>query len=335
MESSEAKGSTFPERSSPATLLGSLKGVFPIALLSFKRQTAEALRELLPFSLRHRLYAHLGKDVAHHYRDTFEEDGSGLFKIIHIETLSFCNGACTFCAAAAQFKMMDGAKMPVEVYNKVLSDLRDLDYRGRISLYSNNEPLLDKRLVEFVGMARGACPSAYIELKTNGKLLTAPLAEGLFRNGLDILVVNDYNQRWEHSRPVQRFRHQFDFSKGRVVIEWRSEVERLSNRAGTNPSSRPLREPLQAFCVRPFEMITVNPRGDTALCSNDVFFQHVTGNVMKQSLREIWLGEEYRRVRRAMVEKDRTCTSVCRVCDYKGYRKTQVEGVLRKRLAWI
>jgi radical SAM protein with 4Fe4S-binding SPASM domain len=335
MKSSQARGSTFPESTRSVSLPGSLKGFLPIAFLSLKRQAVETLREFLPLSIRHGVYTHLGKDVARHYLGRFKRNGNDLFKIIHIETLSFCNGGCTFCAAASQFKLMDGTKMPVEVYEKILSDLSQLDYQGRLSLYCNNEPLLDKRLVDFVGMARNACPAAYIEIKTNGKLLTVPSAEALFENGLDTLVVNDYNRKWEHSRPVQRFRHQFDFSKGRVEIEWRNEVERLSNRAGTNPSANPLGKSIQSACVRPFEMITVNPRGDTALCSNDVFFQHVTGNVMKQSLQEIWHGEEYRRVRRAMIEGDRTCTSICQVCDFKGYRKSQVGGALRKRLVWI
>ncbi len=181
MKSLQEKRSTFPESDRHLSPSGPLKGGLPIALLSLKRQAVETVRELLPLSLRHRVYARIGQDVARPYRTAFEENGHDLFKIIHIETMSFCNGGCTFCAAAAQFKMMDGSKMPVEVYEKILSDLSQLDYRGRISLYCNNEPFLDKRLVEFVGMARRACPPAYIEIKTNGNFSPSPWRMRSFR----------------------------------------------------------------------------------------------------------------------------------------------------------
>jgi radical SAM protein with 4Fe4S-binding SPASM domain len=56
--------------------------------------------------------------------------------------------------------------------------------------------------------------------------------------------------------------------------------------------------------------------GDVVLCCMDWRRQVVLGNAGRQSLRNIWNGESYRRIRRLHIEGRDGEISLCRRCSY-------------------
>ena len=79
--------------------------------------------------------------------------------------------------------------------DKILGELKEIDYCGRISFFNNNEPFLDRRIFEFVKKARDLLPKSYLELKSNGKGLKMKKILEIFNAGLDTLYINDYTDK--------------------------------------------------------------------------------------------------------------------------------------------
>lgn len=67
-------------------------------------------------------------------------------------------------------------------------------------------------------------------------------------------------------------------------------------------------------CNTPFLNMVLNADGTTSLCCSDWNNQVLLGDFNSQTLREIWQGEAYARVRRCHLENDFSDLSLCRDC---------------------
>ena len=98
-----------------------------------------------------------------------------LFKVVLIETMHACTRSCWFCKFG-QIRQDDSkARMNWETINRIILNLSDLDYSGRISWFWINEPLLDKRMLDILKLTKKHCPHAFLSLLTNGDLLDETL----------------------------------------------------------------------------------------------------------------------------------------------------------------
>lgn len=112
---------------------------------------------------------------------------------VQIQTYTRCNAACLMCpypevTSEPRFRhelMQEG------LYREIL---RQLGERAgeveRVSLFLMNEPLLDRRLPDWIALARGALPGVTLGLFTNGSPLDGALAQRLAAAGLDELCVS-------------------------------------------------------------------------------------------------------------------------------------------------
>lgn len=118
------------------------------------------------------------------------------FSHIEIGIHKYCNMKCPFCPHGqpeSEGSMPKGS-MSEELYLKVLNDLREMRFRGRISFHLMNEPLLCKNLLKFVRLAREYCGDACILIITNGSVLTYRYLQDLFENGADRVAINHYSK---------------------------------------------------------------------------------------------------------------------------------------------
>lgn len=240
--------------------------------------------------------------------------------VIHLETRSLCNSRCSFCAAAVTNPTRPpDALMPDALIDKILAELGDIGYANRLSLYNNNEPFLDKRIVDIVGRARKRLPRAYLEIKSNGTVLTTAKVLEVFNAGLDMLYVNDYVEDGAASPKIDALRRELRnvprFAQ-RLAIATRQVDAVLNTRAGTAPNRITLRQPLTVPCFRPFEMMTVNPAGIVTVCSDDVYFRGSMGNVNDHTLMEIWHSDRWQEMRARLLRGERAgYGETCRDCD--------------------
>lgn len=118
-----------------------------------------------------------------------------LFSHIEIGIHKYCNSKCPFCPhGQEESAAMPKGTMPEDLYRKVLNDLREMRFSGRISFHLMNEPLLCKNLQWFVKLAREYCAQAVILIITNGSVLTSRSLQELFKNGADRVAINHYSK---------------------------------------------------------------------------------------------------------------------------------------------
>lgn len=272
--------------------------------------------------------------VLDHHKNILDEGTRFHPRIIHLETRSRCNSRCSFCAASVQNETRPDIHMSDELIDKILGELKEINYSNRLSFYCNNEPFIEKRIYDIVAKSRKMLPDAYLEIKTNGRALSIENVHKIFESGLDMLYINDYREpedhaKGKHSKKVQtildhfsksrRFKGHFEngYYHSRLMASVRNMGEVLGNRAGTSPNGNKI-ETLQKYCLRPFEMLTINPKGEVALCSEDLYFAEPMGNVNANHLLDIFHSDDYKNVRRELLQGNRGCKSTCQVCDYKG-----------------
>lgn len=212
-----------------------------------------------------------------------------------------------------------------------------MDYHGTISLFSNNEPLLDGRILKFVEYARKCLPDAIHYLYTNGILLNEEKFSSLVKN-LDLLVIDNYDDNFQLIPSVEKTLAKapapYDIASAEVKpflgtyarvsdsecdvrVDLRKRNQKLMNIAGTSPNKldeenifRPL-----SPCIFPFKQMIVRPDGTTAKCCNDPLTEMVTGDLNTHSVREVWRGKAYQAFRKEMYFNGRKNFKGCNVCD--------------------
>ena len=112
------------------------------------------------------------------------------FKQVLIETRTDCNNHCPFCPHA--FNKKELGIMDWNTYCKIIDELCAIGYNGRVALMLSNEPLLEDRLIDMIRYAKNKSQRLFMDITTNGRLLTVEMVDQLFANGLDNLNVNDY-----------------------------------------------------------------------------------------------------------------------------------------------
>ena len=243
-----------------------------------------------------------------------------LFLRIDIETINRCNGTCSFCPVNAKEKQRPYAKMSEELFKKIIDELHDMHYNKSLALFDNNEPFLDERIVEFQKYVRESLPDAFLDLWTNGSLLTLDKFLEIIPF-LDRLVIDNYNDKLALNPNVKAISDYVEDKpelKEKVVIYLRKENEVLTSRGGVAPNKKDGNYYIDTKCVLPFQQFNVRPDGKISLCCNDALGLYTLGDLNKQSIQEIWYSDEYMRIRREMKVNGRRNLKLCKNCDTIG-----------------
>lgn len=240
-----------------------------------------------------------------------------LFSHIEIETINRCNGRCSFCPVSAGNDIRPYARMEERLFYRIIDQLKQLNYKGRIALFSNNEPFLDERILDFHKYAREALPHARFHLFTNGTLLTLERFVALI-DDLDELIIDNYNQSLqlnETSKVIRDYVSEHPELKTKVDIVIRKEKEILSTRGGQAPNRKEKKSYYGTKCTHPFRQMIVRPDGKVSLCCNDPYGKMTMGDAAKETLTDIWFGEAFSEVREKL-QVGREAIELCRYCDF-------------------
>ena len=258
-------------------------------------------------------------DIAY-WKKELDKNNFPIFNQILIETRTDCNRKCSFCPQSITERNLQ--VMDEGLFKKIIDELADLDWSGRIALMVTNEPLLDDRLVDFIKYTRRKSGKFYIDVNTNGNLLNVNKLDELFKAGLDSINIDDYRRDRDKyptklSKNIQKIEDNF-VNNPKVNIFYRHYFEDLSNRGGSMDSG-PVDNPQKhTFCSDPFVRMVISPSGDVVLCCMDYFYKEKFGNVNKQSMQEIWNSKRFKDVRTSLVNKDRK--GLCAQCDKNPYQ---------------
>ncbi len=241
---------------------------------------------------------------------------NGLFDHVEIETINRCNGMCDFCPVNAQNDKREFREMTDELFAKIIDELSQIEYSGKLALFSNNEPLLDKKIVDRHYYARRNLPNARMHLFTNGTLMTIEIFKNLMEC-LDELIIDNYSEDLRLIKPCEEIRaycENHNDLKKKVTIVLRNPHEILTTRGGDAPNRKKKTGVMHASCVLPFKQMIIRPDGRVSLCCNDPLGKNTMGDLRVETILDVWNGNRFREVRNCLL-RGRVNWQHCNFCD--------------------
>lgn len=273
---------------------------------------------------------------------------------IQIQTITTCNAACVMCPYPKVSTEFPRERMDEALYDRILDECAHEPGLRRIEPFLMNEAFTDNRIIDWIARAKQRVPHAMVTVTTNGSPLIPKVTDRLVQTGLDAIWFSFNGATPETYEKIMgisfaRVKANVDYllevrpSSLQVFVNmietrlmapeiaeniryWESRGVRagaspLVNRAGNVESYEELRytpqgaQPVRT-CELPFYKMYILASGDVVLCCMDWRRQVVLGNVGRQSLREIWNGEAYRRIRRLHIEGRDGEIGLCKQCSY-------------------
>ncbi|PWT26205.1 radical SAM/SPASM domain-containing protein [Butyrivibrio fibrisolvens] len=239
---------------------------------------------------------------------------------IEIETVNRCNGDCPFCPVNVHEPQRPYAKMTDELFYKIIDEIAQWDYRGQIALFSNNEPFLDPRIIDFQKYAKEKIPNAKWHLYTNGTIMTLEKFIDIMQY-LDEMVIDDYSDEQVLSpnlKPIYEYVEQHEELQPKVLFSLRLKHEILNSRGGQSPNKKEVAHRSKAKCVLPFQQFIIRPDGHVSLCAADALGKYDLGDLNKMTVQQAWYSKEHMQIREAMKKTGRKGLMLCDKCDLVG-----------------
>ena len=251
------------------------------------------------------------------------------FASLEFSINALCNRRCKFCPRVDEkiFKN-ENKHLSFSAFKKLIDELSNNDYSGRISFSGFCEPLMTKNLEEYIQYGREECPDMTIELVTNGDLLDESRVVSLFSAGLNNIRISLYDGP-EQILKFNSIAQKMGYDEKKVILRERYLTAEesfgltISNRGGSlilkdGPLDiKPLENPLSQPCYYPFYKMLVEYDGNVLICSNDWLKWLIVGNINKDNIFDIWDSEKFTLLRKKMITSDRHILP-CRYCDVNG-----------------
>ncbi|MHA2013360.1 MAG: radical SAM protein [Candidatus Helarchaeota archaeon] len=115
-------------------------------------------------------------------------------ELVEVEVFSYCNRQCWHCPNSIIDRHSGNTYMSDFVYNKILKNLKQIEYDKIFSFCRYNEPLADSIIYKKIAEAHQKLPNACMHLNTNGDFLTPENLQKLYESGLRSLNIQVYSQ---------------------------------------------------------------------------------------------------------------------------------------------
>jgi Iron-sulfur cluster-binding domain len=120
-----------------------------------------------------------------HAREAFRQG----VRWIEIETSSQCNRRCAYCPNSRADRITSNDFLDADVFNRLVSDLAEIDYDGSLNFVGNNEFFMHRDNRGYVEAAHRAVPRAPIKLYSNGDYMRADDLHWAAGNGVRLIHV--------------------------------------------------------------------------------------------------------------------------------------------------
>lgn len=256
--------------------------------------------------------------------------------VVNLETINRCNSTCSFCTANKNAEKRPYKRMEDDLFYSIIDQLRDWGYKGHLTLYGNNEPWLDTRIVEFHKYCREQLPDSFIFLSTNGLLLTVDKVKEIIPY-VDQLIINNYCRDMKLHDNVKEVydyakSHEEEFKDVELLIQMRYMDAVLTNRAGSAPNKTNTQKVIKETCLMPYTDMFIFPDGRLGICCCDNFEVTNLADLNEVPLKDAWNSKAYQELRTA-VKESRAGYPMCKYCDFidAGLRMDVVEATLKNQ----
>lgn len=125
-------------------------------------------------------------------KDHFEGSEAFLLDHFQIQTVNSCNGCCIMCPYTYQEKRRLEV-MSNDIFEKTIREIAEISRQNNksieVTLMLQNEPFMDKRIVEQILFAK-KFKNLHVTTATNASLLNEDVIKRLERSGIDSLTVS-------------------------------------------------------------------------------------------------------------------------------------------------
>jgi len=239
---------------------------------------------------------------------------------IELSLIDVCNRSCSFCPKSDEKVAPDTyQKMSKKLIDKMYDDLKKVNFRGVLTLCGYGEPLLHKE-IEYI--CKKLSKVASVEIVTNGDPLNYKVIQKLYTANLSRLLISMYDgpeQVIKFKNMIKKSNVPDDF----VILRdrWYTETEnfgvKLTNRAGTISTGNQIGNDVHTVCYYPSYQLLIDWNGDIFLCPQDWQRRQAMGNMMQESIFEIWTSKIMKKYRIDLLNGKRK-NNPCKSCNATG-----------------
>lgn len=240
---------------------------------------------------------------------------------VDITTIDLCNRTCVFCPRHnPEVYPNRNLRMTSEGAEIIAKKLQDIDYSGTIAISGFGENLLNPDIIEILTIFKKYNPTAFVECNTNGDPLTSKKAQEILSSGIDCLNINLYDGP-EQIEYFDNLLLGISESKIKYRAHWNEEDHGIiyNNRSGLIQwmDYKKKKDVSTSPCYYPFYKMMVDWNGDILFCANDWGRVRIVGNLLQQSVAEVWMSKEMSKVRNYLKIGDRSLKP-CNTCSVDG-----------------
>lgn len=265
---------------------------------------------------------------------------------IELQTQSSCNGNCIICPYKKISNIFPYAKMDDKTIESVIQQCDDNKEKiKRIIPYFNNEPSLDKRIIDI--LRRIKKKKHFIELSSNlSGFSIKDLDTILYENLVDEFRISifggnledyhkmmpglNFNSTIEKVKHLENYNHGIDIKIIIIlssIIDPKKNIQQLRSmfskievlpfgfldRAGNVDVEKNIVKSLDSPDIlpfgcslnRPFERINILADGKVVLCSQDWNREVNIGDITKEKIKKIWNGEKMENERKKIIGQEK------------------------------
>lgn len=267
-------------------------------------------------------------------------------KSILIETSNKCQGQCLFCPYSTIRHHEKPIFMDFVRYQEIINEIANYDVK-RLTLFNNNEPLLDSRIYDFLQYAHKKMSNIEITLSTNGRLLTEDILIKLKKSGLTYLyisipTVNEKNYKNIMGNDVTEILSLLNSINDKEIIKMIRIAVPKTKYYNLDELNEKLSKYLicswdleykenwnidEAFnvivdeekylgpCDRPLDQMVISSNGDVIICCRDWRYENVVGNIYTDSIYNIWHSNKMKKLQRLIIEQKYDDIDCCKDCN--------------------
>ena len=239
---------------------------------------------------------------------------------VELSLIDVCNRKCSFCPKSDDLVAPDTFQsMNRALIEKLYEDLISMNFKGAIALCGYGEPMLHKDIVWIV---KKLSKIAHVEIITNGDVLTSKKIQDLYLAGVSKILISMYDGP-EQIEKFETLAKNANVPKDTVILRdrWYNADSdfgvKLTNRAGTMKTGNQKPNSFYSKCYYPTYQFLIDWNGDIFLCPQDWQRRVTMGNVMQQSIFEIWKGKIISKFRKKLLEGKRDSLP-CSKCNAEG-----------------
>ncbi len=236
-----------------------------------------------------------------------------MFQRVNFELNGDCNfNKCWYCPNSVTSGR--NGTMSDEVFNVMIEQLSKIgqaDFRGVINPSFYGEPTAYKGdLVEKIAEIKRRLPHSLIWFHTNGILLTPDLFQGLSQVGVDRFIITRHPGA--PTGNLDKLRTRITKQQEKRVVDRTLDDIKLWNRP-PHIKIPPERVLHLERCQMAATQLTIAQNGDVLLCFQDFGANYAYGNILEDSISNIWKYEKFK-WERENIRKGVYALALCRQC---------------------